>query len=278
AALYEKFVQWFFPLFQAYSFVLMREHEKEADDSAVEIVGGEPLAESLITLWTRSSELETSFWTKIHEENQQSETPSPNVFSRMYEAISFVDPQRDVQTIEKALEVPTDYIDSHPSLADRLKRIGYWNGTGLPTIPAPPDKSAADHFLGSRLPGYLKMSEDPWNEQIAATWKANLEQLKAARARVEELETKDEELSLEELLEKAGLIAQQKGTEEALPLLRAAYDREPDNPETNYTLGLVLLQNDDASGMDLLRRAIELDPQWKYAASDVAFQYLRSKG
>ena len=36
AALYEKFVQWFFPLFQAYSFVLMREQEKEADDSAVE--------------------------------------------------------------------------------------------------------------------------------------------------------------------------------------------------------------------------------------------------
>src|SRR5690606_20459698 len=92
------------------------------------------------------------------------------------------------------------------------------------------------------------------------------------------LETKGEELSVDELLEKAGLIAQQKGSQEALPLLRAAYEREPDNPETNYTLGAVLLQNDDASGMGLLRRAIELDPQWKYAASEVAFQYLRSKG
>jgi tetratricopeptide (TPR) repeat protein len=174
--------------------------------------------------------------------------------------------------------VPTDYNDSHPSLADRLKRIGYWNGTGLPTIPPPPNKSAADHFLGTRLSGYLKMFEDRWNATIAANWKANFEQFKAARARVEELETKGDELSVEELLEKAGLIAQQKGTEEALPLLRAAYDREPDNPESNYTLGAVLLQNDDPSGMDLLRRAIELDPQWKYAASDVAFQYLRSKG
>src|SRR5690606_35062842 len=217
AALYEKFVQWFFPLFQAYSFVLMREHEKEADDSAVEIVGGEPLAESLITLWTRSSELETSFWTKIQEENQQSETPSPNVFSRMYEAIGFVDQHRDAQTIEKAIAIPTDYNDSHPSLADRLKRIGYWNGTGLPVIPAPPDKSAAEHFLGPRLAGYLTMFEDRWNEQISANWKANFGHLKAARARVEELETKGEELAVDELLEKAGLIAQQKGSQEALP-------------------------------------------------------------
>src|SRR5690349_24338916 len=42
AALYAGFVNWFFPYFTAYSFVLMREHEKDADRYATQLVGAKP--------------------------------------------------------------------------------------------------------------------------------------------------------------------------------------------------------------------------------------------
>ncbi len=280
AVLYEKFVDWFFPYFQAYSFVLMREHEKEADEYAAKIIGAQPLAEALISLRTRSSELDNEFWPAIHKENQQTATPVGNMFERMLGAVSFVDAERDVESLERAIRIPTDYNDSHPCLADRLKTVGYWNGTGLPKLPAPVDETAAEHFLGDRLNTYVESFESKWREETEKVWKARYDHFQNSQKRVEELDSKtsNEGLTVAELIEKAGLIAEREGNKAALPVLHDAVALDPNHAEANYVLGSVLLTQDDETGIDLLRRSMQIDDQWKYAASDVAFQYLRMHG
>ncbi|HEX6279141.1 MAG TPA: M48 family metalloprotease [Pyrinomonadaceae bacterium] len=281
SALYEKFVNWFFPYFQAYSFVLRREHEKEADDYAVEIAGAKALGGALITLHTGSSALDRDFWPEIHRQNQADPTPASDVFSRMLGTLAFADPDRGIQSLEKAVAIPTDYNDSHPSLAERLKRMRYWAGSGLPKLPEPVTLTAAQFYLGAKREALVSVFEQQWAEEIAKTWGARFEQFKTSRERGEELETKatGEGLTVEELLERAGIIAEQSGNKEALPLLREAIAKNPDHAEANYILGAVLLHTEDEeSGLGLLRRAMELDEKWKYSASDAAFQYLRMKG
>jgi Zn-dependent protease with chaperone function len=281
AALYQKFVNWFFPYFQAYSFVLRREHEIEADSYAVEVAGSQALGEALITLHTSSSALESNFWPEVHRQNQADPTPARDVFSRMLGALAFVDPKGSSITLEKAIAIPTDYADSHPSLSARLKRMRYWAGSGLPRLPEPVTLTAAQFYLGAKREALVSVFEKQWAEEIAKNWGARFEHFKASRERADELESKasTDGLTVEELLERAGIVSEQHGNKEALPLLREAYAKDPEHAEANYALGGVLLHSeDDESGIGLLRRAMTLDEKWKYAASDVAFQWLRLKG
>ena len=98
-----------------------------------------------------------------------------------------------------------------------------------------------------------------------------------AQKRLEELSLK-ETLSAEELFERAGLIAESQGNAAALPLVRQLLDMQPEHAEANYILGGMLLEKDDESGFDYLNKAMRLDPRWKPAASEIAFNYLRLKG
>lgn len=280
SALYDRFVKWFFPYFQAYSFVLMREHEKEADEYAVAIAGAKPLGEALILLDQRNADLNELFWTRIHDENLERATPPGDIFSRMLGSLASSDPERANETLSKAVKVLTDYNDSHPALADRLKLMGYWKEGDLPPQPGPAASNAAELFLGGSYDRYVGEFEKKWADEIATTWAERHTHFQTSQQRADELEAKaaTDELTVEEMIEKAGLIADRKGNREALPLLREIIQKFPQHAEANYLLGGVLLSNDDEAGLDLVKKAMTLDEKWKYAASDVAFQYLRSKG
>ena len=279
AALYEKFVNWFFPYFTAYSFVLMREHEKDADRYSVQVVGAKPAGEALIALETQTARLNDVFWKNVHEENIARAVAPTGVFSRMLGELRSADPEHETKTLARAVQFPTDYNDSHPSLAERLRLMGYWEGEGVPSLPAKADTSAADFFLGASVSKLTAEFDSVWDEKIAEDWLTRHEQFQRSQQRLAELDARaSEELSAEELLEKASLIAEEKGNVEALPLLRQIVQRFPDHAEANYFLGGVLLSNDDEGGLAHVQKAMELDDKWRFAASDVAFQYLRSKG
>lgn len=280
AALYEKFVNWFFPYFTAYSFVLMREHEKDADRYSVQIVGAKPAAEALIALETQTARLNEVFWTKVHEENVKSASAPKGIFSRMITELGSSDPEHETKTLTRAVQVPTDYNDSHPSLAERLKLIGYWQGEGLPQAPSPADVSAAQFFLGDQTAAFIRDFDIDWDEKVEQDWRKRHEHFQKGQKRIAELDAKgsDDELSAEEMIEKASLIAEEKGNAEALPLLQRIVQRFPEHAEANYFLGGVMLASDDERGLDHVQKAMQLDDKWRFAASDVAFQYLRSKG
>jgi hypothetical protein len=280
SALYEKFVAWFFPYFTAYSFVLMREHEKDADRHAVQLTGERALGDALVTLETRGVYVEDVFWKKVHEENVAGGEPPKELFSGMLESLALVEPQRDLVTLEKALKVPTDYHDSHPSLGERLQLMGYWTGHEMPDLPRKVEVTAAQYFLGDEIKTHIRDFNSDWDEKIRQGWQSRFEGYQKGDKRIAELDAKaaDDHLSVEEMIEKAGLIADKKGSLAALPLVREIVTQHPDHAEANYFLGGILLGNDDEEGLQYVHKAIDLDHKWAYAGSSVAFQYLRSKG
>lgn len=280
AALYKNFVDWFFPYFSAYSFVLMREHERDADRDAAKIVGSQPLGEALLLLQTKSAAISENFWSEVHKENLTAEVPSKRLFSRMLSSISFVDQEKDRTTISKALAVPTDYSDSHPSLAERLRLIGYIDGEKVPEPPSPGSQSAADEFLGINLAEFSIGFDASWDEQAANDWERRHRHFKESDKRVEELLERDaiERLTVDEILEIAARFAEKEGIEKALPYVERAVREFPDNANAIYNLGGVRLALEDERGIADLERAANLDHTLKLPVSEMIFGYLRAKG
>jgi Zn-dependent protease with chaperone function len=280
AALYEKFVNWFFPYFTAYSFVLMREHEKDADRYAVQLVGAKPAGEALIALETQTARMNEVFWADVHRENVTVAQAPKGIFSRMLGSLRQSDIEHESKSLARAVQVPTDYNDSHPSLGERLKLMGYWKDTELPELPSKSETNAAEHFFGDRAKDFVELFDLDWDEKVAKDWQTRHEQFQKSQQRIAELDSKGsgDELTPDELIEKASLIAAEKGNAEAIPVLRDIVQKFPDHAEANYLLGGVLLATDDESGLELVEKSMNLDVKWRMAASDVAFQYLRSKG
>lgn len=278
--LYEKFVGRFFPYFTAYSFVLMREHEKEADREAARLVGEKALGESLILLSIKGRSVEEDFWRTIHEENIASDVPVKQVFSRMIGSLSFVDPVRSKASLQKAIEVPTDFNDSHPSLADRLRLIGYWTDGDLPKMPGPTDDDAASVFLSSIAASLTSEFDTAWDEHLATSWADRHTHFQQSQQRVDELASKrlSGSLTLEELIEAAALTAEKDGFEAVVPILDEAVDRFPNEAVAWFNRGGVRLSLGDGSGLADLEKAVELDPTAKAEAYQMAFGYLRSRG
>jgi Zn-dependent protease with chaperone function len=277
SALYEKFVNWFFPYFSAYLFVLMRKHEREADDYTVQLVGAKPLGEALINLEVKGAILSQNFWEEVFEENTRQDKPPTELFSRMATAFRGQDAVKEMQNLTKFVAIKTDYNDTHPSLAERLKACGYWTEGELPKLPGVIEENAAEIYFDNLLEKYAQKYNRKWQQNMAENWKANFDYLQNAQKRIEELSFK-ETLSAEELFEKAGLIAERQGNAAALPLVRQLLEMQPEHAEANYILGGMLLEKDDESGFEYLNKAMHLDQRWKLAASEIAFNFLRLKG
>lgn len=280
AALYNKFIEWYFPYFSAYSFVLMREHEKDADREAKHIVGAQPLGEALILLDTQGRRLDEDFWRSIHEENLVSNTPSERLFSRMLTSLAFVADETTVRNLSKAVAVPTDFDDTHPSLAERLRLIGYWTDGELPRIPGPITEDAASKFLAAAGGSYASQFDSLWDAQAAQTWRERHEHFQGSQKRLDELQEKRVSggLTHEEFREMAQLLTDKAGFGEAVPLVEEAAEKFPEDALAWYNLGLARLFQESDEGLVHLEKAVELDKSLKYDASQLAFDYLRGKG
>lgn len=280
AALYEKFVKWFFPYFTAYSFVLMREHEREADSYVVKSIGPKALGEALIALETTSNSINNKFWDEVNAENRAGKEMSGNMFGRMLNFVTNRDDQEDRELVRKALDVPTDYSDSHPSLAERLTRIGYWDGEGIPNIPGKQARSAEEHFLKGITADYIKQFDLAWDTNIAEKWKIARELNQKNADRLAELEEKSSagELTADEMYEKAAIIADRDGNVAAIPVLKEILVLFPAHVDANFALGNLLLNADDETGFSFLNKAEELDPHYRLGVNEAAFNYLRRKG
>jgi hypothetical protein len=279
AALYQGFVNWFFPYFTAYAFVLMREHEKHADREAVGLVGQRQLGEALISMETKGA-AQSEFWAGVHKENIASEEPAKQLFTRMLGAMAFTDPEKAKSSLAKAVEAPTDFNDSHPALADRLRLIGYWTHGDLPTVPERHEADAATTFLKRGSETYEREFDNAWDEKAGEGWKERFEYFQKSNTRLEELNAKrsSREATIEEMRELAQLITERDGVESAIPVVKETVERFPEDGVAHYNVAIAKLSQNDDEGLVDLERAVELDKTLKFDADNMAFEYLRAKG
>lgn len=123
-------------MFAAYSFALRRADEYVADRAAAQAAGPQHAADALI-----NCELMAAFMS-------DSDAPALEVGTRTLVPPFHgrAEPQRLQHWLGEVLAMPADAMDTHPSLADRLRALRQ-----EPRVPAPAAESAAQKLLGHKL-------------------------------------------------------------------------------------------------------------------------------
>jgi len=259
AGLVRRFFDWYAPYLSAYSFALARAHEYEADRCAASVAGAPHIGAALVRLETAGAYLSDEYWPGMYRTADSVPRPEGRPFGRLTKrAGSALSPERAGRWLEEALAAPTDLVDTHPSLSDRLRSLGL-----DPQLPDWESESAAEAFLGERLRAIVTEFDLRWRAAVMPTWRGRYEHVQAARARLRQLyDGPDSKRTPDELLERARLVDELAGRRQALPLYRRALERNPNAPDATAVVGLALLEQGDESGLDMLERAMEADDEF----------------
>lgn len=252
--LFRRFFDWYAPFFDAYSFVLARANEYEADATSARVVGAPVTASALQRVGVCAARLDREFWPGVQRSVQHSPQPPMALFRDM--ATSFSRPaESDSERLAELLRERPGLEDTHPTLAQRLEALGQ-----APGDVAPPRRTAADSLLGPLQDQLEEHFSHEWREGVEENWRERHGQHERDRARLSELAaltTRD----AAEAAEHARLVDDLCPDVDAVPLYRDALAANGDDGYVHFRLGLLLLDRDDSTGIVHLRRAMDLDPQ-----------------
>ena len=83
AFLFERFLNWYAPFFNAYSFVLARAQEYEADAYSVDLAGRDTAARALVRLDAKERALQEEFWPAFYRQSHDNAQPPRDPFAQM---------------------------------------------------------------------------------------------------------------------------------------------------------------------------------------------------
>ncbi|GAP95267.1 M48 family metallopeptidase [Leptolyngbya sp. NIES-2104] len=252
SVLFDRFLDWYFPRFNAYSFVLGRLNEYDADRCAVELAGRQATADALTNVELKARYLEREFWSTVYEKVENQADPPDDAYSSMLVALRhLIAQEKSNQWIQEALSEQTTNADTHPCFRDRLQALGCLE----PVQPAPIEVSAAEQLLGNTVKDFVAVFDQSWKETQATPWRQRYAELSEVKAKLEALEQKTE-LSDSELWKRAYYVMELRGTEAATPYFRDVLVRQPKHIAANYLYGGVLLKQGDAAGIECVETAI----------------------
>lgn len=259
SALVRAFFRWYLPRFSATSFPLARANEYEADAAAARLTSARSAAQALTAVSIVGTYLSEKYWPRIHSAARELPQPSFAPYSEFIAtAISEVPPGELREWQNKALAARTAYGDTHPSLADRLGRLGVEAEFAPPTA-----DNSAERLLGADLARLEGSFDEQWRERIAAAWKQVHDTTRINRARIAELraEAARQELDESRALDLADLEEEVgDGPLAALAIRRGLVARFPSSLRLRFALARQLLQADDPEGVPQMEALINRDP------------------
>ena len=272
-----RLVTWYAPYFNAYTFVLARANEYEADGAAADLVGAAAAARALKRFHVTNG-AHATFVNRTFEAMREQAAP-PRDFAQQWAAHAVQTPTREQaqQWLQDALDRTPRSMDTHPTLRRRLQAL-------LPNESAeratPPDAlqgpSAASAWFGSLADPLRDEQQRQWAERVAEPWGERHAQWQQRRARLDEL---------------AALPAPDVDQQFELLRLRADFEPEQDHvaafaafnaQHAEHALGLFFegtnrLELDDESGLALLDRAMALDADAIKPGCERAFNHLSAR-
>lgn len=276
-ALLTGFFKWYAPFFEAYSFVLARSNEYEADRLAAQLTGQEAIASALVNLEVKAP-LEQSFWANLEKRCNTEPNPPNTCFHELGRSLKAeVELETAQQWLDRALAVKTNSTNTHPCLTERLAVLGY-PVKDAATLLAPVTQSAAEAFLGKKIAQLSDRLSQDWQTAVNFHWKERYNYAQQISSTLETLEQKAnrETLSAEEAWERARLTAELKNWQVAIPLLKNAIELEENHVNANYVLGQILLvEQQDESGIQYIERAIAKDPNLYLSGCKTIYQFLQ---
>ena len=286
--LFEPFLNWYAPYLSAYSFVLARAQERHADEYAVDLAGRDTTAVMLARLDVKQRKLTEDFWPSFFRQSKEQPKAPRDPFEQMLSGVEKpIGPVKAQKWFFQALSVPTGYADTHPALADRLAAIGYPKDSpevaGLLDDVVKADEqqeSAAAYYLRDLPEDFVPRQNRLFREQLVQAWNASHAQNNEAKKQLAKLEedAKERPLTLEEQWQRVKLLSQVQDDNATIPLLKTMLSEHPDHVGAHFVLGAILLEQQNAEGVALLEKAMELSPATTGDASAVLSGFYFEQG
>jgi len=289
SVLFTKFLDWYAPFFNAYSFVLARAQEYEADRQAARLVGAHAMKDALASLQIIARLMDELYWPALNRRTITNPSPPASHFDELITVLQRVTPRDSIQKwMREAMQQTTGYADTHPALADRLTALDQL--PEKPNAPEPPadfphlrdphETTAANYYLDAHATTTREALDRRWGESVADEWQQKHEEMAAARARCQALSDKSATvgLSIDELWEYARQMEALESDRAALPLLQQLLMKAPTHAAANLAVGRLLLAQDDQAGLQYLEKALAADRDAVIPACQLASSFLERRG
>jgi Zn-dependent protease with chaperone function len=265
AGLLWRFFEWYLPRFSAWTFVLSRANEYQADALAAGATTTEVLARAL-TRTELGARAYRQHLDQVFEHAKDTPHAPDDLFEQLGHALRADDDARPTW-LDEAKAQTTGLQDTHPSLTDRVAAVGEHV-----RLPAPLEGDAATALLGDRLPVWLAAMSAGWKRHMQPEWAQAHHRFQQDRARLDVLDRARH--TPDEHLEWASLVEQHR-PDGALAAWQATYEAVPDDARAAFGLGCARLQAEDESGLSLLWDAGEADDNALVPATQLALAFLQ---
>ncbi|HTO47017.1 MAG TPA: M48 family metalloprotease [Burkholderiales bacterium] len=272
--MFAKFFDWYAPYFNAYSFVLARANEYEADRASARVAGAGAAGSALVAVHAKAAYLENQYWEKLWAGVRDRAEPPTAPYSDLLARCKQLPADVGKAYAKVALDAKPDLNDTHPSLAERLQALGVPARTRYEL-----ERSAADELLGPALASLAAEQDRRWHEQVAPAWRERHQAVAEERKRFDALEAqaKERALALEPAWERARLAESLNGRFAALPLYRQLAERHPGHAPAVYAYGRMLVQGGDEQGVAIVEKAMALDAEAEQSGAELLFEFYRGR-
>jgi hypothetical protein len=269
-----RFFGWYGPWFAAYSFVLARRQEYEADALSARIVGPTVAGHALIRIICQGTRWHEG-WIMIWEQAVQRPDPPSSPY-RLLGAAALGDwDEAASATLADALARPPNLGDTHPCLSQRLAALG-----ATPQLPPPLVEAAAPALLGPALDDMLDRLDADWRAAAEASWAdefADRQDMLAERRSLEN-QAAAGALDYDGQHRLAQLIEQLDGPVQGAAAFADILTRFPEAHGTRYRYGEALLDAGDEAGIAPMLSAAQAVPELESGALWRILRYARAEG
>lgn len=270
-----KLFRWYAPFFNAYTFVLARQNEYEADRASAELVGTAPAASALARVNIASHFEHQHFWPEVNRRVRHEPEP-PAARSQVWAQAwrEQLLPEREQEFLQQALTRVTDYSDTHPALADRLRALGVEPEKMTP--PTSVTESAAGTWFGGKLPALQAEFDERWRADVSAHWQERHNYLQERTQHLAELralpETDDEQS-----WEIIAITEELEPETDIMPLLNTLLARTPGHASALFTRGRLRLERGDDNGIVDLETVMRIDADATLPACNLIYGFLAER-
>jgi hypothetical protein len=263
------------PYYNAYTFVLSRQNEYDADLTATELVGAATNAASLIRDALLARWIREDFWPTILRQVDTSPRPPLLPYASMRAAFRAGYPQwATPERLAQAWAEDAGLHDTHPALRDRVEATGERRA-----LPKPAEVSAAEVLLGATVTRRLVEEFDQaWWSRECKAWEVRHRHVQRSRGRLQELGPRRlDTLAPHELQELALLTAEFDAPHAAKPILECLLQRPGGPfPKAAFLYGGILLDEGNDDGLGHLFTAAA-DRTLMESAADTGYRYLLTR-
>jgi Zn-dependent protease with chaperone function len=268
------FFEWYTPYFNAYSFVLARANEYEADRESARITSRDDAADALVAVYAKGSYVESEFWKAFYARADEQPQPPAQPFLEYLNGLRSIPPDAAQRALAGAMGRSTGIEDTHPSLSDRLAAL-----QAQARAPACFQITAAHALLGAKRMQLMEEFDAAWRESLAHPWKERHAFMQSMKERLAAYEAAARERELEdaERWELAGAVEAVKGGRAALAVLDELLRRAPDHAPALYARGRIRLEDNDEGVAADIEHAMQLDDEAREPGAQLLYTYFYAR-